>query len=78
MANHKWKELPEHEVGTKPHKCIVCGIQKKWMGGDYQSWSYSWYEIGKSEGGGIYRERKTSFKRPECNKDSKSQQQLNH
>jgi len=44
MARHKWEEEQVTEYGTRPHRCINCGVRKMWRGGDYQSWEYIWCE----------------------------------
>ena len=66
MARHKWKEEVETEYGTKPHKCVKCGIRKYWRGGDYQAWEYfgilavrQWMEV-------IIGKHMKHGKRPEC------------
>lgn len=66
MNRHKWAPEQETEWGTKPHRCIKCGIRKMWNGGDYQAWNYSWNEIFTMTVGGESWRTITTWNRPEC------------
>ncbi len=63
MKRHKWLP-PEYrfEERTKNQKCSKCGLNREWLGGDYQCWVY--YRMVSN---GAELNRKETFVRPECN-----------
>lgn len=65
--NHKWIPEQEYEYGTKPHKCKNCGIHKKWIGGNFQTWEYYWNtNNGKNSFSETVIGYKETYNRPEC------------
>ena len=64
---HRWIAEKETEYGTKPHRCMNCGIRKRWYGGDYQSWKYIW---NTNDGINMYGDTvigiKETWNRPDC------------
>lgn len=64
--NHKWMGENEAEYMTKPHVCKKCGVRKKWHGGDYQAWEYSWATKHKAHNGESILNWHESWIRPEC------------
>jgi len=58
--NHRWKDISnELEFYPKRQECIKCGIERLWIGGDYQGWEYTDFRLPFGEG-------RTSFYRPSC------------
>ena len=64
--NHKWVQEKEYAPGTKPQRCVKCGISKVWCMGDYQCWEYSWHNTFETQSGGRGISLKKSFVRPDC------------
>lgn len=65
-ARHKWKKQVETEYGTKPHKCVKCGIRKFWRAGNYQAWEYYWDTCIEAMDGSNYWQTNQTWQRPEC------------
>ena len=59
MANHKWKDESFSKY-NKEHRCVKCGLQRTWRGGDMQCWRY-WYPSGHDK-----HSLRHIYKRPEC------------
>ena len=61
MKRHSWKPL-NNKFHPKADKCIKCGIERYWLGGDMQGYEY--LDLRTSLG-----VRRTCFHRPECEPD---------
>ena len=59
MKNHKWKDVSSR-FHPKCERCIKCGIERNWLGGDMQCWQYIDYRLPKFGDGRI------SLHRPSC------------
>ena len=40
MKRHKWENITPNQFSPKRERCINCGIERNWCGGDMQGWEY--------------------------------------
>ena len=58
MANHKWEDK-SNRFQPKCERCIKCGIERNWFGGNMQGWGYIDYRLPIGEG-------RITLYRPSC------------
>jgi len=62
MANHKWESIESRTYAQKSDKCLKCGMERYWAGGDMQGWNYLDLQS-------VLGTQRTTWCRPDCNPD---------
>ena len=59
MKRHKWIGITPNNFSPKREKCIKCGIERNWCGGDMQGWEYTDFNS-------VIDSDRSTFHRPKC------------